>query len=660
MYMDYYQKYIKYKEKYLNFKKSFEYQQKGGDMPDVNILKNINLFNSDMEKLLNPLHGFVLINTNVIENYYKFYIPNDHFFKTLMISIYNEVGNLIRPTNSLMNNKEVSIKDFGILLGYLYCVKTFDIIKMINIKINEFRYTNDKLKEKRRQIKIKDDTEEIKNKLRKKKENLTYSIKNNEDKIKNFLKFDSIINEQLRDLLKKMTKIEIKDVYFHVLLSVVWWKANDKNGIKEYYEGVNCILGYLNNILDLKIELINIPADFENDIYTKEEMNNYEANNYNQALTVSYKIGKGSLKIFYYENGQYERNNFPDCGETTLRNFFNILLFNNGNFNVDILDKLNASEELKEYYRVFNNINLQVSRNKVNIYGQKLNARDAWIFIVSELENVSYVKTNYEINAGLNKDNTKINMLEVIGHLIKDVNTWNDLKKKIKEINTSNELTIRLNERGNGQITILNQNGEYKLLFMDSHYDIVKSNSSRTTLFTNLTDEEIKTTKILQNIIPHKKVYFLNIKYTRDLLFRFLLDEIVVPNEYYYLALLYLKSKYPMDTSFINLNISDPSSYNLSSIGITYDESGFYNYENITEIKNSRTLDYFKLINLKKLIYERDSTEFFNLPNSLTHLSLLSGFNRSINNKLPSSLTHLTLGISTSSQIININLYNNV
>jgi hypothetical protein len=663
--MNYYQKYIKYKEKYLYLKRSLQYEQTGGDVPGVSILANINLFGADMEKLLNPLHGFILINTNVIENYYKFYIPNDHFFKQFMNLTFYEVASITRPTNHLMSD-DITTKDFGILLGFLYCAKNLNIEEKISTTIKKLRRINIDLfnfiqnfKDSGEQTKIKYDLCVEKTKQQ---------IEENKALIYKLNKVHLIINSKLRPFYyKKMIETDMKEEYFHVLLAVVWWKANDKAGIKEYYLGINHIFDYLNQLLNLKIELVNIPLEYENDIYYDDELNDYRADNYTQALAISYTIGKGALKIFNYERSKYEGISFPDCGETILRNFFNILLFENGRFDMSILEILNPSEKLKEYYRIFNNINLQVSTDRVEFLNQKLNARDAWSFIVSKLENVSYINNNCDIGIGLNKDKSKSNMLEVIGHLLKDVNMWDDLEKKIKEINSSNEITIELNKNAIGKIKLSNKNGEYEFLFMDYHYDIVKKETYKRTLFTNLTEKEIKTTKVIQNIIPHEEQYFLNIKYTEDLLKDFIINNIVIPSGYYYLVLLYFKSKYITMNFAVNLNKTNLSLYNLSSLGITYDNSGFYNLENIVELNNLMVKDYSKLINLKKITFGKNYNELDhnilssltnlthlsfgydfdrpvdNLPPTLTHLVFGYNFNQAVD-KLPSALTHLTFG----------------
>ena len=76
--MDYYSKYLKYKTKYLNFS-SNKYFMKGSGKPSYTCIKDINLFpksdlesESDIEKHLNPIYGFIWNEFDAITNYYNF------------------------------------------------------------------------------------------------------------------------------------------------------------------------------------------------------------------------------------------------------------------------------------------------------------------------------------------------------------------------------------------------------------------------------------------------------------------------------------------------------------------------------------------------------------------------------------------------------------
>ena len=120
--MYYHQKYLKYKDKYLNLKNTIN--MVGGDKPQVNILKNINLFpsHSELEEYLSPTFGFILNETGFISNHYNFFNSNNKtndIISTLVNKLFYKLpnSNEIKPTINLFNVKP---KDIGLLLGYLY------------------------------------------------------------------------------------------------------------------------------------------------------------------------------------------------------------------------------------------------------------------------------------------------------------------------------------------------------------------------------------------------------------------------------------------------------------------------------------------------------------------------------------------------------------
>jgi hypothetical protein len=674
--MDYKNKYLKYKQKYVNLKKELYDEQIGGEKPLVNILKNINLFDDTMEKSLNPLHGFILLNTNVIDNYYKFYVPGDDFFKEFITSLYHEVDTSLRPTKTLLDNSSVSVKDFGILLGFLYVAKTVDINSLVETKLKLLKEEKGKLQTEiekiNTHIKRTKYTEEQKINPNLCVEKLKVQLKETESNITTVKNFYSVINYKFKKpFFNKLIKREIKDVYLHVLLSVMWWKSNDKTLIKEYYLGINHIFSYLNRILNLNLEIINIPVDFETDNYTRSELKNYKADNFNQALAVSFVINNGDLKIFSDDITVYFDNSFSDCGETALRNFFNILLFDevSGSFNLEILKLLYPIDILTEYYETFNNIELQSSTASVHIFDNELNARDAWTYLVSYISNVDYVKETCEIRSGLNLDGTKLNILEVIGYLLEYIETFEDIVYVLKTVDNNIKITEDVDDDGFGTIELTNRNGIYQFQIKQGHYDIVKKEGRIETAFTNLTYEQEKITQIIQNKIPLIKEYFMNIKYTNDLLRVICLENEIIPDDYYFSVLDFAIKKIN-----ININLNNPflRSKDLSKFGVKYNLGGNFCYENIIEMKNSYTIDYSEIKNLEKLEYSGNSNFqnlpstlkeltlinymgflghancddpdcIKNLPNSLTHLIIESGYYSNVD-LLPSSLIHLNLG----------------
>jgi len=108
---------------------------------------------------------------------------------------------------------------------------------------------------------------------------------------------------------------------------------------------------------------------------------------------------------------------FPDCGETSLLNFFIALLFdpNKKEFNPEILHKINIKEAV---------INFFTRYTPINIHTQ--NAHNDWAIILENIPGVNY-NPKGDISSGAS------NMLKVIKWLIPNINSYDDLSKIITE-----------------------------------------------------------------------------------------------------------------------------------------------------------------------------------------------------------------------------------
>ena len=370
--MNYYEKYMKYKSKYLNLRQNSN--MIGGDKPIVEILKNINLFESDskLEIFLNPVYGFLFCETGFITNHYNFYnseSEDNNSISVFINKLFNKIpdSDEIKPTNRLM---EISTKDIGQLVGFLYLryVKYKDQIENITKYIQQLDELIKKIKSFTKNYSIvppqniKNEVCKVKNSIDKKiakyyeenfkslcVEDINFPIPNYSERYKNNALLESLINykEQLTKIIKEPTylninvnKIIFKNIdiekinedVFHVILAVLWWITNDKQNIRHYYEG-------LNNILPLNMRVL-IPSDFDNTLFTISELEDTNPQNFEQALTTAYIKKISSIKIIGYEYATTKFGSlFADCGETSLRNFINIICYKpmTRSFDVDIL-----------------------------------------------------------------------------------------------------------------------------------------------------------------------------------------------------------------------------------------------------------------------------------------------------------------------------------
>jgi hypothetical protein len=112
---------------------------------------------------------------------------------------------------------------------------------------------------------------------------------------------------------------------------------------------------------------------------------------------------------------QYGETTFPDCGETSLLNFFAAVLYNplEKNWNHQLLDAINADQKLKKFFHDFSPSTLNTQH-----------AHNRWAQVLSGKAGVDYTRANRcEINAGID------NMLKVIAALVPGVSTFDDLAR---------------------------------------------------------------------------------------------------------------------------------------------------------------------------------------------------------------------------------------
>ena len=186
----YYKKYLKYKTKYLTLK-----NQIGGARPSVLSLKDINLFpdKSDIAKYLDPTYGFLWANCNLINNYFHFSSGQigrmiRRIFKTIP-GQYN-----VEPTKDIFSKEKENFVNNCTPRNIGRCLASFYLCYVMKKKLP------------------------------------------NEDAIKTIV-------DPFKLRYKLFIEAEPKDEkIYHILLALLWWIANNKEGIRQYYIGLNEIL----------------------------------------------------------------------------------------------------------------------------------------------------------------------------------------------------------------------------------------------------------------------------------------------------------------------------------------------------------------------------------------------------------------------------------
>jgi hypothetical protein len=517
---------------------------------------------------------------------------------------------------------------------------------------------------------------------------------------------------------------------FHLINSIAWWSFDNKEGIFDYYWGINsalmCFNSYITPIskyynllqnqpllnlnLDYKNKFINNLFDF--DKFTSNiasQTFDINSQSFNDLLILHYSKKYGTLPLFLTQRSYFNNHDFADCGETSIRNFLNIITYNNSthSFDLSILKDLHPIDNLKNYYSKFNTIELQSSLSVQPIVlsnsNLNLNARDAWAYIVSNLPGVTYndncsysskyqcnEKHNYNIKSGMNINKKIPNMLQVIRHLFNNNVEWSSFNNANKQI----ELNIKnfKNDDGKGQISFL----KYIWNFNDSHFEIIQNVNYDVYNVNNLNNNTVlsKYHKCLlyyldatftnfinydnTNIEFKNKMYFF--KYTDSNIMYLLKSQsqskipFEISNDCYTSLFTYFDNiffenidlqinKYKLthfNFNWFKYNVNNDT--NNMNLFINYDKTK--TCENVTKITNCNVLNLNikKFCNLNSLFFNVNFNKIINeniLPNSLKSITFGYDYNSVIKkNVLPSCLESLTFGNNFNNEINIENLIN--
>ena len=506
--------------------------QEGGEIPLHKYLKNIGLFEPEtqIDDFLNPIFGYMWIKTNAIQNYWMF-----DGFRSKLHNFIGAIFFCLPETNSVKPNKKIyeTIRpyDIGRYIAWKFtCLSNhtrrveledrFNLIsqivdklgKMLQITNAFFRKAVDKesfavtIKKNMDSLGLGPEIEKIISlisevidspgsepeiekitllisELNEHKKTVTEQKRITEIELKKFCKEDRpVFGSDMADSRKLNEVIDLIDrgfVYddmdfYHALLAILISVATNKEGIKQYYEGINSV----------KTEdPIVIPDGFETDVFTADELFPEDENDdfYKICILLTKSNANITLQNYGYSNLHEPCElSIPECGETSLRNFIKIITYNErtGKYDMDIMDRLGATEQVKEFFTVFDTEGKQNDdKTVVDIFGKRYNIRDAWLKVTSQLEGVSYVRmctdghNIVEINDGLDLAKTKSNMLQVITQLFRNVEDWNSFSRIVGV-----PIVINLDVLGHGHVQVANI---YMWHFGQQHYWMTQNNSER-------------------------------------------------------------------------------------------------------------------------------------------------------------------------------------
>jgi len=515
--MQSYEKYKKYKLKYLKLKylkMKKNISQNGGDKPVLQNIDRVNRFRTgtDIEKFLNPIYGLYTCENGFIENNYHLYDAHHNNTQHTDLNrkeilgiipksqkihnITRDVLGVLRPNIEI---SEASARDIGRYIGLLYFNKhlKYKAIETTSkgVNINFIKVTNMKLNALSLSRKLNEEEQCILNRTDKDIKLLTSYIAKNK-----LLKAQFLFSPSPKD--------ELLD--FHILLYCLWWNLDDDNEIDEYYKGIDEVFTICNRyVVDEKNKLVILNKE-------QEIQESFES--------ILVKITQKNFHIYNFGYAKDFCNNknetYPDCGETTLRNFINLLCYDGQKFDTTILAKYGAIEELIEYYTTYNNFSKQsVIKHKDG----SLNARDKWSELIilnsNKNNNVSLKKKcvnqygkleyEYEVRSLMSKDVQVTNFFQIIMNLFKSVKEWEDFLVDniyITQINNNVNMT------GVGTITITRLDEEYMIECENGHYYMKtitpKDNDINFEHINNIMQKEMILALLNKNILTEHNCYY--------------------------------------------------------------------------------------------------------------------------------------------------------
>ena len=135
--------------------------------------------------------------------------------------------------------------------------------------------------------------------------------------------------------------------FFSLFLSIFWFKAEGKEDVYKYYDGVNSIFEQSRVILQNESDFPIIEVNqVTSSIHQNEQFQN--------ELISKFRKFNSKINLENFTSSNYGDQSFPDCGETTLRNFVKIISMNIENeIDFNLLNRYGASDNLIKYFEIY-------------------------------------------------------------------------------------------------------------------------------------------------------------------------------------------------------------------------------------------------------------------------------------------------------------------
>ena len=470
----------------------------GGDTPMPQIIKHVNFFRDedstnygDIEEYLNPIYGVIMCESGYIENNY--YLAKERELRKLVaqpqqqqqqdqeeekkesgesqveeqeeeerdMSITPEMEAILKMSTVVSPNVKPNKDIMQHFSPYMYG-RYIAILYVYTYVYSNLNLTKEKISKlyrsiiPKKSVQPKDTLHTLSYAIYKElTDELVTEMKEKNEKV-NFSKLFGSYLHVVKKPLDKEENVKPSKEIFHILLYCLWWVSNNMEGVKEYYRGINFTFERINKTIlkgDISLKLFPIVNITEEEQVEKVEKEEKKEEEEGVPLATSKKSFEYIVEEIVYKPFKvinYGRVNsfqnvdsgpiYPDCVETTMRNFINLILFDGSKFKLEILSENKVNENTIKYYETFPSFDSQMSNVKKDIYGKELDAKDAWSYLIIHhaKENIDFVNGTYEVNSGcMSKDNSKTNFIQLLQNLLSPamINPEN-IKEKLPELNT--------------------------------------------------------------------------------------------------------------------------------------------------------------------------------------------------------------------------------
>ena len=497
---------------------------RGGGKPFNPTSSRINRFTDpQMEEYMNPIHGLLLCETGYISNLYflkKKGLINDFSEYFSEKSEYEEMQKIYEKTR-IIKHSELIVQACIEEHGSRIIIPTKSILTGVSLKelgnYIAIKYVNKFRKEK---IAVRNSKGNYASEKYNKPE-----IQEELARVKKSIgKMNQRIPIVYRFFDNEVDKFDDNSFAFHMILFCVWWKADNDEGIDEYYKGIKEVFDIVNTQFPKEppLEFNHIasarttptssprasarasasPRASPSTTPSASPSTSPSANNSFEQIVL--EITRSDFEVYrqqqskHFCKGYTSSFTYPDCGEVTARNIINILCYDGEKFDTRFLIEKGAIDELVEYYRVFKNFELQTQPKSIfKIYGMELNARDAWSKLINNKSQtlIKFSKKcdepeyGFDMMSGLNldKENPKPNLLQLLNNLMTNVKTWADLAgRKITSISEN------VNKGGIGIIQIKAHDKKFMVYLKNGHYHVELPETKDEIKYDHITDEKQK------------------------------------------------------------------------------------------------------------------------------------------------------------------------